>query len=1130
MACAAALDQIAPLLDPGFGNTDHPQAIGIGAGLQTRVVVDILQVVMFGREGIVARRIVADQRQFGPVQRQFAVGFGPAPIEADGVANTPDQRRNRPKPDPTGAKYRFSRCRNGRQDSCSAYSGRGTSAPRPVHHLPNACIINVQNHRHRRLRPGQDSGPESCRWYQRIPDHAGAANTQDLIFTRFTGIMMAGASISAPMPTFLTKPFRIIAMSLDLLKTAQTFAAITPEPGLPNNRLRITLEYSAPPDLAAERAKIADLLGGDAFDLKPLDPLLPEFLILQFPGVERRMAPPALFAAADALIAPLDLVSAVPDIAATFVVAPDDPDRIEGVGDAILGATCWVREDISLAPDWAVKAINAPDVWAQGITGAGVTVAQPDSGVADHGELAGALDLSRAFNTLNGSNNATDPLSSGMSNPGHGTATASSVASRHAGKVFGAAPGARVVPIRCLNSVILGLDPTPVAQAILHAVRINADVISMSLGGALHSRVMAAALSKAAQAGIVVVSAAGNCVQPIVIYPARDANVIGMGGSNIRDKPWKGSSRGRKVDVSAPAENVFVARRTPDDGGAHLVKPSQGTSFATALTAGVAALWIQKWGRAKVRADAARLSLSVTGLFRVALQLTARTPPGWPRGMGKGIVDAAALIALDPAHIQRPGTIEGAPDVSGDPLIATLDDTFDNIETGMDDWPRIGSETVYLLHDAWVRTHMARALPLESAARPAPSSGTATRLPAQVRDALQQGGNEPQMQPPLTGPGTARPEYARYLAAGQMGSAESSAALTSEAARGRLASDTGAELATRIGTILTRMQQRGDGDRNAQADVAQRAAGVIQQVADGQDDQIDGADRATLEALVRLTDRPAYRVVNGTIDDTDPLYGEWGGFLSLSVDLPRWTRSVGRIDLDGHHIGTGFLFGGNHVMTNRHVLEAVADEIVGPGGQHWQFGRGRVTIDFSDDADGAQVWDLTGVAAAGAVPVGHSVDFGTLDMAVLTFGAAGPDLPPLDLRRELRSDTDLAVIGYPARPGSAAYINPVTGRPDREIGERLRAIFGTDFGRKYVAPGRVLQAPGTLPGDAANWVFAHDCTTLGGNSGSMIVQFAANPGVAGLHFSGATLYANHAHALGAVDSGGSGPIPGATWV
>ncbi len=493
-------------------------------------------------------------------------------------------------------------------------------------------------------------------------------------------------------------------MSLEILIKAQRLAAEAPEPGFPTNRLRFSLEYAEAPELEAEIARLAELLLGDKFDLQPFDDLLPEFLILQFPGVERRVSPETLFAAGDALVDALGLVSAVPDLIARYVAVPADPDQLEGaVGEAILKHTCWVDEDTALQRDWAVKTVRAPEVWADGITGNGVLVAQPDSGVADHSELVGALDLARAANTLNGTSDPTDPLSSSMANPGHGTATASVVASRGTGDIFGSAPGAKVAPIRCLDSVVLGLDPTPVAKAITHAVSVKADVISMSLGGGFHSPVMARALRKAAEAGIISIAAAGNCVQPIVVYPARDRNVVGLAGTNARDGMWKGTSRGSAVAISAPAENVWVARRTPTDAGVETTQPSQGTSFAAATTAGVAAMWVEKWGRTKIRQEAARLNTTVGTLFRVCAQHTARTPGSWPRGMGPGIVDAKALMGLDPANVELRG---GAPDVApatDDMLALAIDRAFGDIELGMDEWPRIGAEAVHALNAVWTR-------------------------------------------------------------------------------------------------------------------------------------------------------------------------------------------------------------------------------------------------------------------------------------------------------------------------------------------------------------------------------------------------------------------------------------------
>lgn len=915
-------------------------------------------------------------------------------------------------------------------------------------------------------------------------------------------------------------------MSLETLRVAQRLAAEAGETGLPANRLRITLEYEKAPDIDGERARVEALVDGPNFSLEAIDPLLPNFLVLQFPGVERRISPETQFAAADALVDELGLVSAVPDVGASFITAPDDPSRTEGIGDLFLGVTCWAKEE-SLAPDWSVKAIKAPNVWAQGTTGAGVVIAQPDSGVATHSELTDALDLSKAANTLDGTDDPTDPLSSTMGNPGHGTATASVVASRQDGNVFGSAPGAKVVPIRCLNNVVLGLDPTPVAKAILHAVHIEADIVSMSLGGGFYSPVMAAAIRQAVQRGIIVIAAAGNCVQPIVVYPARDVNVIGMAGTDHEDKPWKGTSRGKRVTAAAPAENVRVARRTPDDGGNEAAKPSQGTSFATALTAGVAALWVEHFGRDHLRTEAARLGVSVNALFGSVLRSSARKPAGWPNGMGAGIVDAEALLSMDPASIHSIGTPETPDAVSDDALVAMIDQTFDDAEIGSVDWKRIGAETVYLLNDSWLRSERAAGIPVESATRPRVSTGTRTRLPAEVRARIEQDSG---FQPPVGIQNTAHRTFARHLAAGAPGTTESSRSLTENAAIDRLRNGQSDEVVNRASAMLTALEGRGIGDRNAQANVMQEARAVISAVGEGRADDLNVSQRVALEALVRLTDRPAYRVINGSIDYNDPLYGEWGGFLGALIDLPSWTRSVGRINLDGTHIGTGFVMGGGRIMTNRHVLEACADEIIGPGGQNWQLERGAVTIDFSDSGDGSQSYSIGGVEMAGPNPINGLENLRNLDAAILNLVEDVSNLPPpLPFAKNLDTGADMVVIGFPARPGTSAIVDPKTGIPSHEIANRLKEIFGTDYGRKYVAPGAVLDAPGDVAGDIKEWILSHDCTTLGGSSGSVVIQFNAQPAVAGLHFSGAPMTANKAHALGQVNRSPLGPLPDAIW-
>jgi hypothetical protein len=75
-------------------------------------------------------------------------------------------------------------------------------------------------------------------------------------------------------------------------------------------------------------------------------------------------------------------------------------------------------------------------------------------------------------------------------------------------------------------------------------------------------------------------------------------------------------------------------------------------------------------------------------------------------------------------------------------------------------------------------------------------------------------------------------------------------------------------------------------------------------------------------------------------------------------------------------------------------------------------------------------------------------------------------------------------------------------------------LFGGRFGVKRLAPGIAHQPLGSLEGDSRRWVFGHDATTLGGNSGSPVIAWLnrGNSGF-GLHFAGASVDSNCAHAI-----------------
>ena len=169
----------------------------------------------------------------------------------------------------------------------------------------------------------------------------------------------------------------------------------------------------------------------------------------------------------------------------------------------------------------------------------------------------------------------------------------------------------------------------------------------MSLGG-IPASALHRAIRRAVDADIIVMAAAGNCVR-LVVWPARYDECIAVAATNSDDQPWPGTCRGASVDISAPGQNVYRAVVPPSGpSAADTVGQGQGTSFAVALTAGVAALWLAHHGRDTVVSAARARGETVQAMFRRLLQSTARRPTPWDsHQMGPGIVDARALLEAD---------------------------------------------------------------------------------------------------------------------------------------------------------------------------------------------------------------------------------------------------------------------------------------------------------------------------------------------------------------------------------------------------------------------------------------------------------------------------------------------------
>ncbi|MFI1094104.1 S8 family peptidase [Streptomyces sp. NPDC020917] len=317
------------------------------------------------------------------------------------------------------------------------------------------------------------------------------------------------------------------------------------------------------------------------------------------------------------------------------------------------GATkVWLDGRMHVALDKSVPQINAPQAWADGYTGKGVTVAVLDTGVDfSHPDLAGRVATSANF--LGGT--------SAQDDYGHGTHVAATIASVDT-TYRGVAPDASLAVGKVCDST--GTCPTSALLAgIDWAVNtVHAKVVNLSLGGPADETDPAIAVINdlSAKDGTLFVVAAGNDGENgpgSVGAPAIANSALAVGAVDSADQLAVFSSRGPrpsdnavKPDITAPGVNIVAAKL----GGGHTSK--SGTSMATPHVAGSAALVAQAhpdWTGEQIKTalmnsakPTAKLSAYQQGTGRVdagrAVEQTVLATPAnltttqdWSQGAGK---------------------------------------------------------------------------------------------------------------------------------------------------------------------------------------------------------------------------------------------------------------------------------------------------------------------------------------------------------------------------------------------------------------------------------------------------------------------------------------------------------------
>lgn len=312
--------------------------------------------------------------------------------------------------------------------------------------------------------------------------------------------------------------------------------------------------------------------------------------------------------------------------------------------------------------DWHRVEVNVRAAWNQwggplAIDWGAVKVGHIDTGYTPHpvfGFPGGWIDTAAARTMFApgpgpggaGPGDGVDALEDQMD--GHGTRVASVICGYDAaalgGTYLGIAPRVPLVPVRITNHVFVSHAQRELARAMNYLVQdVGVSVINLSMGflPRLQMGELDRAIDSAYEAGVIFVCAAG---QPLasVVSPAHGRRTIAAAGSTIGRIPWGKSAHGPAVDWSAPAEFIHRAE-TARDGTPGYAGGGDGTSYATAITTGAAALWLAHHGK--------QLDIAYpqpwqrVEAFKVVAKATAQPmPEQQPGSFGAGVLNIGALL------------------------------------------------------------------------------------------------------------------------------------------------------------------------------------------------------------------------------------------------------------------------------------------------------------------------------------------------------------------------------------------------------------------------------------------------------------------------------------------------------
>jgi V8-like Glu-specific endopeptidase len=261
------------------------------------------------------------------------------------------------------------------------------------------------------------------------------------------------------------------------------------------------------------------------------------------------------------------------------------------------------------------------------------------------------------------------------------------------------------------------------------------------------------------------------------------------------------------------------------------------------------------------------------------------------------------------------------------------------------------------------------------------------------------------------------------------------------------------------------------------------------------DTAVTAYERRVAETIVRPSARPVLAIRNNkvTTEFLGPDSDTWAARIDgARTILDAVVPAIGRVELknnaDFNWVGTGWLVADDIIVTNRHVARefgrGTAEGFVFRVGVNG--GPQAALVDFLEEFERSANLEF---AIESILWIARPTDPDIAYLRVKRPTGRRGLATPIALAESVSPDDFVATIGYPARDPRV---------PDQRLVER---IFGDVYEKKRLAPGQVT--------DVGPDEVQHDCSTLGGNSGSPVINLKTGEAV-GLHFSGLFLESNFA--------------------